>query len=159
MAAYIHFSDSVEGPCTVEGHKGWIILESWNWSCAREQSGQQQLGQASGVAKFEPLGFNATIGSATIPMFQKMLQGVHFSEVNIECTKNTGAPTPEVWLSVKLEHVLVISISQSIDEDTAADDITLQFSKVEMSIADQGEDGKLKAKKTFKYDNLKKKEG
>jgi len=154
MAAYIHFSNDVKGPCKVKEHEGWIVLESWNWSCAREQSGQQQMGQASGVAKFEPIGFNATIGSATIAMFQKMLDGTHFDEVVIECTKNTGGKVPEVWLKIKLNHVLVISIGQSVDEDTAADDITMQFTKVEMEIADQKEDGKLEAKKRFIYDVL-----
>lgn len=154
MAAYIHFSNDVKGPCTIKEHEGWIILDSWNWSCAREQSGLQQLGQASGVAKFEPLGFNASIGSATIPMFQKMLNGTHFDEVKVECTKNTGGKIPEVWLSITLKHVLVISISQSVDEDTAADDISLQFTHVEMSIADQKKDGKLDTPKKFIYDVL-----
>lgn len=154
MAAYIHFSDNVKGPCTIKEHEGWIVLESWAWSCAREQSGQQQLGMASGVAKFEPVTFNATIGSATIAMFQKMLHGTHFKEVIIECTKNTGATKPEVWLTLKLEHVLVVNISESVDEDTAADDVSLQFSKLEMSIADQKADGKLDTPKKFIYDVL-----
>lgn len=152
MATYIHFSNDVEGPCKKVGHEGWIEMESWGWSCAREQSGGNQVGLASGIAKFEALNFSATIGSATIAMFQKMLHGLHFDVVQIECTKNVGSTEPEAWLKLKLEHVLVTSISQSIGADEASDDIALAFSQLEMSIADQLKDGTLDTEKTFTYD-------
>lgn len=152
MATYIHFSNDVEGPCQKKGHEGWIEMESWNWSCAREMSGGNQIGMASGIAKFEALSFSATIGSATIAMFQKMLYGVHFDVVQIECTKNVGTTEPEAWLKLKLEHVLVTSISQNIGEDEAGDEVNLTFSQLEMSIADQKKDGSLEAEKTFMYD-------
>jgi len=157
MAAYIHFSNSVTGPCEVEEHKGWIVLESWGWSCAREQSGQNQVGLASGVAKFEPLTFNASIGSATVAMYQKMIFGTHFDDVIIHCTKNTGGVIPEVWMKLELKHCLVTSISQAIDEDTAADDVALTFSSFELSIADQKGDGKLDTPKKFAFDLVTKK--
>mgnify|MGYP003572295437 CR=1 FL=1 len=152
MATYIHFSNDVTGPCEKKGHEGWIEMESWGWSCAREQSGGNQVGLASGIAKFEALNFSATIGSATIAMFQKMLHGLHFDVVQIECTKNVGTTEPEAWLKLKLEHVLVTSISQSIGADEASDDIALAFSQLEMSIADQKKDGTLDTEKTFTYD-------
>jgi type VI secretion system secreted protein Hcp len=152
MATYIHFSNDVEGPCKKAKHEGWIEMESWSWGCARELSGGNQVGLASGIAKFESLTFNATIGSATIAMYQKMLHGLHFDTVLIECTKNVGTTEPEPWLKLKLEHVLVVSINQSIDADTAADDIALAFSQLEMSIADQKTDGTLDTEKTFTYD-------
>ncbi|MGA9572845.1 MAG: type VI secretion system tube protein Hcp [Lysobacterales bacterium] len=152
MATYIHFSNDVEGPCEKKNHEGWIEMDSWGWSCARELSGGNQVGLASGIAKFESLSFQASIGSATIAMYQKMLFGVHFDEVLIECTKNVGTEEPEPWLKIKLEHVLVVEIAQSIDSDTAADDIKLAFSQVEVSIADQKKDGTLDTEKTFTYD-------
>ena len=90
MAAFIAFSNKVEGPCQKHDHVGWIELDSWNWSCAREMSGGNQVGWASGVAKFEVLEFTAPVGSATIAMFMKMLNGTHFETVTVHCTKNTG---------------------------------------------------------------------
>lgn len=152
MAAYIHFSDDVSGPCQDHDHEGWIKLESWSWSCAREMSGGNQVGWASGVAKFEVLEFSAPVGSATIAMFMKMLKGTHFDKVMVHCTKNTGQNEPEVWLDLVLEHVLVTSISQEIGEDEAADSVALTFSQLHMQIADQKADGTLDTAKEFKYD-------
>lgn len=152
MAAFIHFSNDVEGPCMRHDHEKWIEMESWNWSCAREMSGGNQVGWASGVAKFEVLEFTAPIGSATIAMFMKMLNGTHFDKVQIHGTKNTGKDEPEVWLELVLDHVLVTSISQEIGEDEAQDTIALTFSQLHMLISDQDAKGKLETAKEFKYD-------
>ena len=152
MAAFIAFSNKVEGPCQKHDHVGWIELDSWNWSCAREMSGGNQVGWASGVAKFEVLEFTAPVGSATIAMFMKMLNGTHFDTVTVHCTKNTGKDEPEVWLDLRLEHVLVTSISQDVSEEEANDSIALTFSQLHMLISDQKADGKLDTAKEFKYD-------
>ena len=152
MAALIYFSDDVKGPCMRAGHEGWIEMESWNWSCAREMSGGNQIGWASGIAKFDILEFTAPICSATIAMFLKMLKGTHFANVDIHCIKNVGQEEPEKWLELKLEHVLVTNISQDIGEEEAADTVQLTFSKVHMLIGDQKADGTLETAKEFKYD-------
>jgi len=152
MAAYMKF-DGVDGPCEIDGHKTWIVLESWSWDAERMVSGGNQVGLASGVAKFGVLSFSAPIGSATVTMFQKMVQGQHFKDVLIDCTKSTGKEAPEVWLKLKLEHVLVTKIAQSVDEDENKDEIELVFSQVEMKVKDQEADGKLSSKeKIFYYD-------
>lgn len=153
MAAYIHFSNKVEGPCEIKGHEKWIVMESWTWEATREVSGGNQIGMASGVAKFGALQFAAPVGSATIAMFIKMVAGQHFDLVQIECTKNTGALEPEVWLKLELEHVLVTKINQNVTEEEANDDIEIMFSQIKMNIKDQGGDGKLdKSGKDFVYD-------
>jgi type VI protein secretion system component Hcp len=152
MASYIKFAE-VDGPCEQHDHETWIQMESWNWSAAREMSGGNQVGWASGLAKFEVLEFSAPIGSATATMFMKMLSGKHFETVDIECTKNTGETNPEVWLRLNLHHVLVTSISQEIGEDEASDSIALTFSQCEMTIHDQAADGTLDASGVpFGYD-------
>ena len=152
MASYITFKD-VTGPCEKFEHVGWIEMESWNWSCAREMSGGNQVGWASGIAKFEVLEFTAPIGSATATMFSKMLDGTHFATVSLHCTKNTGEKNPEVWMKLDLFHVLVTSISQEIGEDEASDSISLTFSQCFFEVKDQKADGKLDGKaKEFKYD-------
>ncbi len=158
MAQYIWFKD-VTGPCDKAQHEGWIEMTNWGWNCAREASGGNQIGLASGIAKFENLHFEATIGSATIAMFKKMLNGTHFDEVKIECTKSTGSAEPEVWMKVYMKHVLVMGVEQSVGSDEANDTINLSFSQVHVLIADQGSDGTLEAEKEFKYDLTKAKEG
>ena len=151
MASFIKFAD-VEGPCERHEHEGWIEVESWNWSAAREMSGGNQVGWASGVAKFEVLEFSAPLGSATATMYAKMMGGKHFDTVDIHCTKNTGEANPEVWLTLLLKHVLVTSISQEVGEDEATDSIALTFSQCEMTLKDQKADGSLDTEVPFAYD-------
>jgi type VI protein secretion system component Hcp len=151
MAEYIWFT-GITGPCAKASHEGWIEVTNWGWNCAREASGGNQIGLASGIAKFENLHFEATIGSATIAMFQKMLNGTHFDEVKIECTKNTGGAEPEAWMKVTLKHVLVMSVEQSVESDTANDTVNLSFSQCNVKIADQKGDGSLDTEKEFSYD-------
>jgi len=151
MAEYIWF-DGITGPCMKEDHVGWIEMTNWGWSCAREASGGNQIGLASGIAKFENLHFEATIGSATIALFQKMLNGTHFPIVKLDCTKNTGGAKPESWMKVELKHVLVMMVEQSLESDTANDTVNLSFSQVNVKIADQKEDGSLDTEKEFSYD-------
>jgi len=72
--------------------------------------------------------------------------------VLVHCTKNTGKNEPEVWLDLRLEHVLVTSISQDVSEEEANDTIALTFSQLHMLISDQKADGSLDTAKEFKYD-------
>jgi len=149
---YIKFTD-VDGPCQIEGHKTWIEITNWGWGCKREASSGNQIGLASGVAKFEDLHFEAPIGSATATLFAKMLKGQHFTDVMIHCTKNTGGDTPEVWMEVNMKAVLVMGIEQTVESDTAVDTVNLSFSQVEVKIKDQKADGKLEeSDKNFSYD-------
>jgi type VI protein secretion system component Hcp len=152
MAAYIKF-DQVDGPCQIKDHEKWIVLESWGWDCERQVSAGNQIGLASGVAKFGIVSFKAPIGSATVTMFQMMCQGKHFSSVLIHCTKNTGKDDPEIWLKLKLEHVMVTKITQSVDEDENGDEVEIAFSQCEMKVKDQEADGSLSTKEViFNYD-------
>jgi len=160
MSQFIWFSDNVKGPCIKAKHEGWIEMENWGWSCAREETtSSNQQGFASGIARFEGLHFTAAIGSATIEMFKRMLNGTHFKEVKIECTKSTGSKQPETWMKVYMKHVLVKSIEQDVNPDDNSDTVTLTFSNVHVMIADQKIDGKLESEKEFKYDTVKAVEG
>jgi len=159
MSQYIFFSNGVKGPCIKAKHEGWIEMTNWTWSCERGESGGNQQGLASGIAKFEKLTFTAPIGSATIEMFKRMLNGTHFDDVKIECTKSTGEKEPEVWMKVYMKHVLVKSVEQSVDQDENSATIGLSFSQVHVCIADQKPDGKLEAEKEFKYNTVTAKEG
>jgi type VI protein secretion system component Hcp len=151
MSQYIWFED-IKGPCVKAKHEGWIEMENWGWSCAREASGGNQVGLASGIAKFESLHFTASIGSATIEMFRRMLKGTHFKNVKIECTKSTGEGKPEVWMKVYMKHVLVMGVEQDVNMDDNSDTVNLSFSQVHVMIADQKADGTLDSEKEFKYD-------
>jgi len=153
MSQYIWF-EGITGPCRKANHEGWIEMENWGWSCAREASGGNQVGLASGIAKFESLHFTASIGSATIEMFKRMLKGTHFPNVKIECMKSTGADDgkPEVWMKVYMKHVLVMSVEQDVSMDENNDNVNLSFSQVHVMIADQKDDGTLDTEKEFKYD-------
>lgn len=151
MSIYIKFQD-VTGPCKREDHKGWIEMESWSWSCAREQSKGNQLGHAAGVAKFEALEFSAPIGSATMVMWSKMMKGEHFPTVTIHAIKSVhGEGTPKPWMKVELQKVMVTSISQEVSEDDDSDTIAIVFGEVKMELADQDEDGKLMKEIKFEH--------
>lgn len=152
MAAYIKF-DGVDGPSEIKGHEKWIVLDNWGWGAERGVSAGNQIGLASGITKFEALNFTAPIGSASLIMFQKMVDGEHFPKVTIHCTKSTGEGAPKVWLRLDLEHVLVTKITQNVDEDENNDEVELAFSRLEMGIKNQKADGKLESKEyLFKYD-------
>lgn len=159
MAAYIKF-DGVTGTSIIADHVDWIVMNSWSWGAERDVSAGNQIGLASGVARFDRLAFSAPIGSATATMFGKMVGGQHFTSVMISCTKNTGGDKPEKWMDVKLSHVMVTKITQTVDEDENTDEIELAFTKVEMWIKDQLATGKLNEKGIdFVYDLTKATQG
>jgi len=151
MSIYIKF-ENVDGPCKRKGLETWIEMESWSWSCAREQSKGNQIGHAAGVAKFEALEFSAPIGSATMTMWSMMMKGVHFGTVVIHAVKSAdSSKKPEPWMIVELKHVMVTSISQEISEDDDSDTIAVVFGEVKMKVCDQDEKGTLNGGIEFEH--------
>lgn len=151
MATYIHLTD-IEGPCITTGHEGWIKMESWNWTGEREMSGTQQVGLASGITKFDGLEFISPTGSASATLIQKMIEAFHFEEVTIHSIKSVGGKEPEPWYKLILGGVMIASVSQTVDSDTANDVVRLVFRSIDMEIADQELDGSLAGPKAFIHD-------
>ncbi|HYD51212.1 MAG TPA: type VI secretion system tube protein Hcp [Gemmatimonadaceae bacterium] len=139
---FIKLTD-IKGESTDKVHKDEIDVESWSWGAT--QSGTFSLGGGGGAGKVSMNDFNfvcRTNKSSPALMFA-CASGKHIKEALFTARKAGGKQ--QEFLKVKLSDVLISSYQTGGSSEVPMDQITLNFSKIEVSYAPQKPDGSLDA--------------
>ena len=142
---------NIKGESTDAKHKDEIVVLSWTWGVT--QSGTMSFGGGggSGKASFQDLSFTHHIDKATPLLLKACATGQHVPDATITVRK-AGKGQLE-YLIITLTDVLVTGVSMSVAEDAAtAENVSLQFAKVDLEYKPQKADGSLDAGLHFKYD-------
>ena len=142
---------NIKGESTDAKHKDEIVVLSWTWGVTQTGTMSFGGGGGSGKASFQDLNFTHHIDKATPLLLKACATGQHVPDATITVRK-AGKGQLE-YLIIKLTDVLVTSVSMSVSEDAAtAENVSLQFAKVDLEYKPQKADGSLDAGVHFKYD-------
>ena len=142
---------NIKGESTDAKHKDEIVVLSWTWGVT--QSGTMSFGGGggSGKASFQDLNFTHHIDKATPMLLKACATGQHVPDATITVRK-AGKGQLE-YLIITLTDVLVTGVSMSVAEDAAtAENVSLQFAKVDLEYKPQKADGSLDMGLHFTYD-------
>jgi type VI secretion system secreted protein Hcp len=142
---------NIKGESTDAKHKDEIDVLSWTWGVAQSGSMSYGGGGGSGKASFQDLNFTHHIDKATPLLLKACATGQHIPDATITVRK--AGKGQQEYLLVKLTDVLITSVAMSVAEDAAtAENVSLQFAKVDFEYKPQKDDGSLDAGLHFKYD-------
>ena len=154
MAAVDYFLklDGIPGESTDNKHGKEIDLESWSWG--ETNGGKSAAGGGGGAGKVNMQDFHFTmkVNKASPKLFLACAQGAHIKSALLTCRK--AGKQQQEYLKITFSDLLVSSFQTggSTGEVVPVDQISLNFSKIEISYAPQKADGSLDAPVVHNYD-------
>jgi type VI secretion system secreted protein Hcp len=146
--------DGVPGESEKTGHKDEIEIESWSWGETNSGSSATGGGAGTGKVTMQDFSFAMTINKASPKLFLSCATGKHIKEALLTCREAGGKQ--QEYLKIKFADLLISSY-QTGGSGTAVkpvEQITFNFTKIELSYAPQKKDGSLGPYVTHWY-NLK----
>jgi len=141
----------IKGESTDDKHKDEIELLSWSWGAS--QSGSMAYGSGGGTGKvsFNDLSFAHNIDKASPVLLQACAGGDHIKEATL--VQRKAGKGQQEFLIIKMNDVLITSVQTSGSGlEVPMEQVSLQFSKVDLEYKPQKPDGSLDAGIHFKYD-------
>ncbi len=144
--------DSIKGESTDDKHKDEIDVLAWSWGMS--QSGTTHTGEGGGAGRvsFKNLTITKRTDSASPALMLACSRGSHIKEATLTVRKPGEMPVEFVRL--KLTEIMVSSLDDVTcgDEPFIAEQVTLDFSKVQFEYFRQKPDGTTEPVPSFKWD-------
>jgi type VI secretion system secreted protein Hcp len=147
----------IKGESLDAKHKDEIEVLSYSWGVSNAGSMGHGSGGGEGKSTFHDLSFVHNIDKASPVLMQACATGVHLKEATI--THRKAGKEQHEYLIVKMNDVIVTSVTHGGSGDGHSENVSLSFAKVAMEYKPQKPDGSLDAGIFFKYDIKAQKEG
>lgn len=154
MAAVDYFLklQGIDGESTDSKHKAEIDIESWSWGAT--QGGAHGFGGGGGAGKVQMQDFHFTmrVNKASPKLMLACATGEHIKEAILTCRK--AGKEQQEYLKIKFSDLLVSSYQTggSAGDVIPMDQISLNFSKIELEYKEQKADGSLGGATKAGYD-------
>lgn len=146
------YLNGIEGESQDAAHAKEIDVLAWSWGAS--QSGNTQLGAGGGSGKtaVEDLYFTHYVDCATHDLWQRVFNGKHVKEGTLTVRKAGGLPLD--YFIIKMTDIVVTSIDAggSVGEERLTENVTLNFSQVEIDYVPQKADGSADSAKKAGWD-------
>ena len=147
MAAVDYFMkiDGIKGESGDSKHKDEVDVLSWSWG--ETQQGAHATGGGGGAGKvvMQDFSFTKRVDKASAPLLLACASGQHIKSVEMVCRK--AGKDQQEYLKVTMSDVLISSyqVGGSQGEVVPIDQVSMNFSKIEMEYKAQKADGTLDA--------------
>lgn len=135
--------DGIEGESQDSKHKGEIEIQSWSWGAA--QSGTAAFGGGMGAGKvaMQDFHFVQRVHKGSPKLMLACAQGQHIKSAILTCRK--AGKEQQEYLKITFSDLLVSSYqtSGSSGDVIPMEQVSLNFSKIEMEYKEQKPDGTL----------------
>jgi type VI secretion system secreted protein Hcp len=140
----------IKGESVDSKHKDEIELLSWSWGVANSGPHSGGGGGGAGKAGFHDLSFTHKIDKASPLLLRGCATGRHLKEATI--TRRKAGKGQQEFLVIKMNDVIITSVTETDDGAGQMESVTLAFAKVDLEYKPQKPDGSLDAGLHFKYD-------
>ena len=141
----------IKGESPDDKHKDEIEVLSFSWGVANPANvGGSGGGGGAGKATFHDLSFTHNIDKASPRLLQACATGSHLKEATI--THRKAGKALQEFLIIKMNDVIVTSVSLGDSGAGGSENVSLAFAKVDLEYKPQKADGSLDAGIHFKFD-------
>ncbi|OED39501.1 Hcp1 family type VI secretion system effector [Chromatiales bacterium (ex Bugula neritina AB1)] len=142
----------INGEAQDDVHAEEIDILAWSWGAT--QSGTTHMGGGGGAGKVNVNDLSVTkyIDSASHNLLQHCFDGKHIEKGTLVVRKAGGEPLE--YYTIIMEDIIISSVSTggSGGEDRLTENVTLNFSKVDVTYKPQNKDGTAGADKKAGWD-------
>jgi len=145
--------DGIEGESTDDKHSKEIELESWSFGESQTGTSSQGGGAGAGKVQMQDFHFTMRVNKASPKLFLACANGQHIKSAVLTCRK--AGKDQQEYLKWTFSDVLVSSYQTSgsgSGDVVPGDQISLNFSKVEIEYRAQKSDGTLEGPVKAGYD-------
>jgi type VI secretion system secreted protein Hcp len=153
MAGVMSMKD-IQGQATLDGHKDWILIESYSMPMYRKiEVGARDNQRFQGDTVAGDIVVVRTIDKSSPKIAQGMADGTCYAEVVLHFTTQANNKQ-EVYLEIKLKNVLITSYNVHVPaEQRGSEEITFNYTGIEWTLFTlDSNDAKGKGKVVAKYD-------
>lgn len=147
----------IKGESLDSKHKDEVETLSWSWGLSNTGSGPGGGGGGAGKASFHDLTFTHLLDRASPLLMKACATGQHLKDATL--TERKAGKGQQEFLIVKMNDVMITSVSLAGASEPPSENVTLQFAKIELEYKVQKADGSLGEGVFFKYDIKGNKEG
>jgi len=144
--------EGIDGEAQDAAHKDEIDVLAWSWGASQSGTTHMGKGGGGGKANIQDLSFTHYVDSATNNLLQRVFDGKHIKEGTLVVRKAGGSPLE--YLTIKMTDIMVASVDTggSGGEDRLTENVTLNFSVVDLTYKPQKEDGSADADRKAGWD-------
>lgn len=156
--------DGIEGESLQKGHEKEVEITGFKWAAQNSGSFAGNLGGGSGKVKMRDFQFTVPVNKASPKLFLACCTGEHIKSATLTCRK--AGKTQQEYLKWKFTDLLISSynvgagsvfdkatlgggggspVAEPIDTFMPSDQITFNFTRIELTYAPQKADGSLDA--------------
>ena len=150
----------IKGESLDSKHKDEVEVLSWSWGVQQSGSMAYGGGGGEGKASFNDFNFTHHVDKASAVLLKACATGEHIKEATITVRK--AGKGQQEFLIIKMNDIIITGVHSSGTGEgsvATAEQVALQFAKVDLEYKPQKADGSLDAGIHFKYDIQKNKEG
>jgi type VI secretion system secreted protein Hcp len=150
-ADYFLKINGIEGESEDQKNKNELQLDGWSWSEHNSGSSPTGGGAGSGKVSMQDFQFSIKHGKASPKLMLACATGQHIPDAQLTCRKAGGEQ--EVFLKIKFTDVFISSYAMGgHGGGDVLDQITFNFTKIELETKPQLSTGKLGAAVNAGYD-------
>jgi type VI secretion system secreted protein Hcp len=144
--------DGVTGEAKDSGHADEIDVIAWTWGLQQSGSRHTGGGGGSGKVNVQDLSFTKYVDKSSTDLMLFCCNGKHVKEAALTVRK--AGESPLEYIKIKMSDCLISGVTTggSGGEDRLTENVTLNFSKVEVEYTPQKEDGSGDAPATMGWD-------
>ncbi len=149
---YLLKIDTIDGESTQKGHEKWIELQSWSWGESNSGSSGVGSGAGSGKVSMQDFHFVMEYGISSPKLFGACATGQHIPTGCLHIRKAGGEQ--QVFVEWKFTDLLISSYhtgGSGGGSPLPTDQVSFNFTKLEMEYKPQKKDGTLDAGIKFGY--------
>ena len=145
--------DGVDGEAADKQHSKQIDVLSWSWGAANHGSAHVGGGAGSGKVKAQDLQITKYVDSSSPKLLQSCFSGKHHADALLSVRK-AGGESPVEYFKIKLQEVFITSVSSGGHghDDRLTEQVSLNFSKVEVDYTPQTAQAGAATPITFSWD-------
>lgn len=136
--------DGIKGESKDEKHAGKIEIESWSWGATNSGTHGAGGGGGAGKVNMQDFHFVMKYNAASPHLMDRCARGEHIPKATLICRKAGGKQ--QEYLIVKFSDLLVSSYQtggSAHGDVVPTDQISLNFTKIEIDYKEQKKDGTL----------------
>jgi len=131
----------VKGEAQDDKHAGEIDVLAWSWGLSQSGVGGTGSGSGAGKVNVQDMSFTKWVDKSSPDLMLACCNGKHYPEATLVVRK--AGENPLEYITIKMEEVLISSVATggSGGEDRLTENVSLNFSKVEVKYVEQKADG------------------